>query len=142
MKKSKKSIIIGILILTLTLTLSLLPGTVLAESSDVGIMSVNTGTSTIKMSGKTVTYSATTSSIIIEDQIIATATLQVQKNGVWTDVPSSSVTKTNTKSSSATVSSSKTVDGGYYYRTKGTHKTVKGTTTDTKYSYSNSVWVP
>lgn len=105
-------------------------------------MSVNTASSSIKASGKTISYSATTNSVLIEDQITATATLQVQKNGVWTDVPSSSVTKTNTKSSSATVSGSKTVDGGYYYRTKGTHKTVKGTTTDTKYTYSTSLWVP
>ena len=74
------------------------------------------------------------------DQIKVTLYLQRLVGNSWvTDYTLGPKTATN----SYFVSNSKnyTVTGGYYYRVKGSHTAIKGTTTESTSSYTDGLWI-
>lgn len=92
-----------------------------------------TGTRTVRMSGST----TATSSV---DKIKVQTYLQRLVDGTWENFKTGTLaTKYNTYyvSTSDTI----TVEGGYYYRTRGAHAITKGSTTESMSSYTDGMWI-
>lgn len=112
---------------------------VITDDSPIVIQGTPVGSSGISSNGKSVTYSAVTTSAQVEDIITVTAFLQEYRNGIWYDI--SSVARTKYYTVSVTTSRIVTVSGGHYYRTRGVHTTTNDGVIKSKTSYSPRIWV-
>ncbi|MCD7840888.1 MAG: DUF6147 family protein [Lachnospiraceae bacterium] len=92
-----------------------------------------TGTRTVRMDGATVANSTV-------DKIKVQTYLQRLKNGTWVNYQTGTLA---VKYNAYYVSTSDTitVEGGYYYRTRGAFGITEGSTTETMTSYTNGMWI-
>lgn len=130
---------IAMLLVSLVLLTSLFPAIALADDvgDEIEPMAISAPSVSISASGRTVTYKGAASYTTREPSIQLTLTLQEKRNGQWYNVDSGSKSVSNAYS--ITHSRTKTVTGGYYYRTRGVFTaTNSGTTT----LYSSERWVP
>lgn len=96
--------------------------------------------SVTNLGGRQVYISGRTNCYRVSDEVRVTLTLQRLEGNSWVYVGSvgpTSAYNTYTVSASRTFS----VSGGYYYRVKGTHAAIKGSTGESCTSYSNGIWV-
>lgn len=130
---------ITMLLVSLVLLTSLFPAIALADDVEDGIepMAISVPSVSISASGDSVIYKGAASYTTQEPSIQLTLTLQEKRDGLWYNVDSGSKSVSNAYS--ITYSRTKTVTGGYYYRTKGVFTaTNSGTTT----IYGSEKWVP
>ncbi len=87
-----------------------------------------------------VTLSGSTAAYRKVARIQVTMYLQRLENGSWVHVL---IMGPKIKYNTNTVSNSNTysVTGGYYYRVRGAHTVIDGSTTESVTSYSNGIWV-
>ena len=115
------------------------PGVTLA-GEEILIMSVGKGNSSISASGRTVTFSGTSSSSTVQDTLSIYIYLQEKRGSSWVTIDSSSKSVNN--AIMIAHSKSTTVSGGSYYRTRSYHRSVTNGVTHGFYTYSDERWVP
>ncbi len=98
------------------------------------------GRCAMSVSGKTVSFSATSTSGITEDVISASAYLWENHSGTWICV--GSVTDTRNNTWKAVAGTSAGVAGNYYYRVTGSHYSETGGVSYTSTSYTGQCWIP
>lgn len=91
------------------------------------------GNHTVNVWGSTTCYKTS-------DQVKVTLYLQRLVGGNWSTVTTLS-TKIAYNDYYVSNSRNVTVTGGYYYRIKGTHTAIKGSTTETTTSVTDGMWV-
>lgn len=91
-------------------------------------------------SGRSVTYSGTSTSGSIEDQISVAVSLLEYNNGVWSQV-GPGVSDLNYNSDYAYASGSYTVSGGHYYKVSAIHTSRTGSYSHTETSETSAVWI-
>lgn len=110
---------------------SLARGTYLSSGS--GRISI-AGTRKINMNGSTSAYQNVSS-------ISVTLFLQKLVGNNWQDAGVIIGPRTNYNSSYVSVSATKSVPGGYYYRVTGSHAVMQGQNSEAASSYTNGIWV-
>lgn len=102
-------------------------------------LSYGTGSLYIKGSRK-VGITGATNCYRVCDKVKVTLFLERLEGNGWVNV---AIVPTKTAYNTSYVSNSNTysVKGGYYYRVSGTHIAIKGSTTESTFSYSNGIWV-
>ncbi len=99
------------------------------------------GTGSLKLTGtRTVLMVGATTALQSVDKIQVYTYLQRLKNGTWVNFYSGTP---GIKYNAYYVSTSDTitVEGGYYYRTRGAHSAKEGSTTESMSSYTNGMWI-
>lgn len=96
--------------------------------------------SLIVNSGRNVTVTGSTSCVRTSDQVKVTLHLQRLVGDTWvTEQILGPKVAYNTYYVSN--SGNYSVSGGYYYRVKGSHTAIKGSTTETTVSYTDGLWI-
>lgn len=109
-----------------------------AAEAHATVMSVH-GECGITASGKSVTFSGTTSSAKNEDTIQVTITLWEQRDGQWYAI--SSATKAKENAIFVAKSKTVTVSGGHYYKVTASHYVQTGSTSNSTTSSTSSIWI-
>lgn len=138
MTGKRKNRFITLLIL-LSFIVCLFPGISVA-ADEIGILAVYKGSSSIAASGKLVTFSGSSSSLVIEDTLSVYIYLQEKQGTTWVTIDSSSKSENNT--TSVLHSKSKLVSGRRHYRTRSYHQSITGGVAYGFYTYSNEIYVP
>jgi len=99
-----------------------------------------TGSCSMSVSGRTVTYAGESYSASIEDFISVKICLWEKNGNVWYEVDS--VTQTATNSDYVDAFASFTVEGGHYYQVSATHYIRSNGTGYSSTSQTSSRWIP